>query len=119
MAMDQFDRCAFATTACDTSFVVVAAVILMIGFSFDPPLALRIGGFLSFLFCLVLLYRLYRLERLGLAYTQVWKILEPHERPARAQDIRLAQAYLERVLMRFAKGAAGVACVLLATSLVA
>lgn len=117
--MDQFDRCAFATTACDTSYVVVAAVPLMIGFSFDPTVALRIGGFLAFLFCLILLYRLYRLERRGLCCTQVWKILEPHERPVGAQDIRLAHAYLERLLMRFAKGAAGVACLLLGTSLLA
>src|SRR5690606_15462762 len=59
MAMDQFDRCAFAITARDTSFVALAAVTLMIGFSFDPPLALKIGGYIAFLFCLGLLYRLY------------------------------------------------------------
>lgn len=117
--MNQFDRCAFATTACDTGFVALAVVTLMIAFSFDPPLALKIGGYVSFLFCLGLLYRLYRLRRLGLCGTEVWKILEPHERPVLAQDIRAAHAQLECLLMRFAKGAAGAACALFASSFVA
>lgn len=117
--MNHFDRFAFATTARDTGFVTLAAVTLMIGFSFDPPTALKIGGTIAFLFCLGLLYRLMRLERTGLCQTEVWKILHPHERPVEAQEIRAAHAALQRVLMRFAKGAAGVACTLLGISLLA
>ena len=53
--MDRLAQFAFSLTLRDASFVALAAVTLMVGFSFDPPLALVIGAHVALMFSLFLL----------------------------------------------------------------
>ena len=115
--MNRFAQFAFSTTARDASFVALAAGTLMIAFSFDPVLALHLGGQASLLFCLGLMHRVVRLERGGVLRTEAWKVLEPHERPCDAQSLIGAHDHMQRTLLRFAKGASGTACGLFGASL--
>lgn len=118
--MNRFAKFAFSTTLRDASFVAVAAGTLMIGFSFDPALALHLGGQVSMLFCLGLLHRLTQLEKRGVLRTEAWRVLEPHERPpCDAQGVTRAHHHMQRTLLRFAKAASGTAGALFAGSLLA
>lgn len=115
--MNRFAQFAFSTTLRDASFVALAAITLMIGFSFNPPLALVIGAHIALIFSLALLYRVTTLTEDRVKRTEAWRVLEPHERPD--GDFALAAAHdrLEEVLLRFSKTSAGVACALLILSL--
>lgn len=118
--MSRFAQFAFFTTARDASFVGVATATLMVGFSFDPALALNLGGHASLLFCLGLLLRLSQLERRGVLRTEAWRVLEPHERPpCDAQSLTRAREDMQRTLLQFAKGASGAASMLFSGSLLA
>ena len=79
----------------------------MVGFSFNPPLALVIGAHIALGFSLFLLYRVTVLTDERMKRTEPWRELEPHERPR--GDVALANARdgLEEVLLRFSKSAAG------------
>ena len=117
--MNRFAQFAHFTTARDASFVAVLAGTLMIAFRFDPALALNLGGQVAMLFCLGLLYRLVRLEERGVLRTEAWKELRPHERPCDAPGLTGAHRHMERTLVRFARGASGIAGILFAGSLAA
>lgn len=107
--MNPFARFAFFTMARDTSFVALAAGTLMVGYSFEPPLAFTIGATVALIFSIGLLVRSYFLTEERLLRSEVWRALRPDERPAGAQGRRLARAQLEELLLRFAKAASGVA----------
>lgn len=117
--MDRFAEFAFSTLARDASFVALAAATLMVGFSFDPPLALNLGAQIALIFCLFLLHRVSILNEERLRRSEVWRGLQPHERPRDGQALVRATGELQYTLLRFAKGASGVACVLLSGSLAA
>lgn len=117
--MDRFAQYALSTTLRDASFVALTAAMLMVGFSFDPPLALHIGAQVALIFCLFLLHRASALTAPRVARSEVWRGLEPHERPRGEYALVQAQERLQQILLRFAKGASGVACALLAGSLAA
>jgi hypothetical protein len=110
--MDRFDQCAFSAIACDAAFVVIAAATLMFAFSFEPSLALKIGAGIALAFSLRLIYRLAQLRKKGICHTEIWQFMEPDELPHEASTIRRAQERLEEILLRFAKGASGVAAAL-------
>lgn len=115
--MDRFAQFAFSLTLRDASFVALAAFTLMVGFSFDPPLALAIGAHVALIFSLFLLYRITVLTDERMKRTELWRVLEPHERPRGDFALVLAHDRLEEVLLRFSKTAAGVACTLLSLSI--
>lgn len=116
--MNPFARFAFFTMVRDASFVALAAGTLMVGYSFEPPLAFKIGATVALIFSIGLLVRSYFLTEERLLRTEVWRALRPDERPAGAQGRRLARAQLEELLLRFAKAASGVAGILYCSALV-
>lgn len=89
--MDRFAQFAFSTALRDASFVALAAVTLMVGFSFNPPLALVVGAHAALIFSLLLLYRVTVLTDERVKRTEPWRVLEPHERPR--GDFALAIAH--------------------------
>jgi hypothetical protein len=97
--------------------VGLAALTLMVGFSFDPPLALVIGAHIALIFSLLLLYRVTRLSEERMTRTETWRVLEPHERPQGNWALRAARDRLEEVLLQFSNRSAGVACTLFVLSL--
>jgi hypothetical protein len=116
--MDRFAEFAFSATARDAIFVALTAMPAMVGFSFDPALALAIGAHAALGFCLFLLYRVTILTDERVTKTEPWRGLAPHERPRGDVALAIAHERLENVLLRFSKSSAGVACVLFTLSLV-
>jgi hypothetical protein len=115
--MDRLAQFAFSLTLRDASFVALAAFTLMVAFSFDPPLALVIGAHVALMFSLFLLYRVTVLTDERMKRTELWRVLEPHERPRGDFALVLAHDRLEEVLLRFSKTAAGIACTLFSLSI--
>ena len=116
--MNPFARFAFFTIARDASFVTLAAATLMVAFSFEPPLAFKIGATVALIFSIGLVVRSYFLTEERLLRSEVWRALRPDERPAGEQGRQLARAQLEELLLRFAKSASGIAGVLYGAALV-
>ncbi len=115
--MDRFAQFSFAVAFRDASFVGLTGVTLMVGFSFDPPLALAIGAHIALMFSLFLLYRVTVLTDERVKRTEPWRELAPHERPRGDFALAIAHNRLEEVLLRFSKSSAGVACTLFVLSL--
>lgn len=118
MAMDQFTRYASFTVARDASFAAVAAVTLMVAFSFDPPLALEIAAHVALGFALVLLVRAFLLTESRVIQSEPWRGLEPELRPSGERAAVWARDCMEGILLRFAKTSSGIACGLIGAALI-
>ncbi len=116
--MDLFTRYAQFTLTRDTVFVALAAATLMVGFSFDLPLALDIAAYIALGFSLLLLFRALCLTERRIVRTEPWRGLEPEERPEGETGLRLARDEFEGLLLAFAKTASGTACALFISALV-
>jgi hypothetical protein len=116
--MVPFRRFAFFTVARDAIFVTLAASTLMLGFSFEPPLAFKIGATVALIFSLLLLTRSYFLTEERFLRSEAWLALTPEERPAGSHGRQLARAQLEELLLRFAKGSSGIASILYCSAMV-
>lgn len=107
--MHPCERYARFTLLRDAGFFAVAAVTLMVGFSFEPALALVIGASVALFFAVIQLVRAFCLTEERFRRCEVWRALEPEERPAGAHGIRFALTSLQDEMLRFAKSAAGAA----------
>jgi predicted RND superfamily exporter protein len=116
--MGAFRRLAYAAAARDAGFVSLAAVTLMVAFSFAPALSLSIGANIALLFAIFMILRAVCLRDESIERTEAWLVLQPRERPAGDIGRRLARDELQDVLLRFARAAAGAAIVLYGASLV-
>jgi hypothetical protein len=115
--MERFVRFSFEMTARDAAFVAFGAVVLMLAFSFDLPLALALGAHVFLFFSLFLLFRVTQLTVQRLPRTEPWRSLEPRERPQSDDAIARARDGMQDVLLRFSQGAAGAAVTLFILSL--
>ncbi len=116
--MNPFTRFAFFTVARDASFVTLAAMLLMVAFSFRPVLALEVGATIALVFSVGLLARVYFLTEERLERSEVWRALPEDERPPGDDGRRWAKGYFELLLLRFAKVASGFAGLLYCSALV-
>ncbi len=116
--MIPFTRFAIFTVARDASFVTLAAVGLMFAYSFALPLALDLAATVALTFAVALMIRAFCLTEERLLRTEAWRVLHPEERPEGEQGRRWAQAEMEELLLRFAKGASGIAGMLYGSALV-
>lgn len=117
--MDSFARVAFFTIAWEASFAVVAAAVLMVAYSFDPPLAFFIGASVALFFTGVMLVRALFLTEQRIQASEAWQVMEPSERPVGDDGLRNAQETFESMLLRFAKAGSGVASTLFGFALLA
>lgn len=115
--MDQFTRYVSFALLRDSSFVTVAAMTLMVAFSFDLPLALKIAAYVALGFALLLLMRALLITETTVVHSEPWRGLEPQDRPEGEQGTAWACQRMEEILLRFAKAAAGVACILFSTAM--
>jgi hypothetical protein len=115
--MDRFAQFAFSVIVRDAIFVGLTAIPAMVGFSFDPPLALAIGAHAALGFSLFLLYRVTNLTDERVRLTEPWRGLSPHERPRGDLALAIAHDRMEDILLRFAKSSAGVASMLFVLAL--
>ncbi len=110
-------RFAFFTLTRDSLFVALAAALLMLAFSFEPPLAFKVGATIALIFSVGLLARSYFMTEERFRRSEAWRALTPEERPAGDLGPRLAKEHFQMLLLRFAQGASAVACVLYASAL--
>jgi hypothetical protein len=110
--MDTFARFASFTIARDASFSALAAGILMVAYSFDPPLALVIGASVAMFFAAVMLIRALFLTEDRVVASEPWQVMEPDQRPVGDAGRVGACNQLETLLLAAAKKAAGIASVM-------
>lgn len=115
--MDPFRRLAVFTLARDASFVALAACTLMVGFSFAPALAFGAGAYVALVFSVALALRAMLLTEDRFVRSEVWRVLEPEERPEGEDGMRWAHEHHRDLLLQFAKSAAAVAITLYCSSL--
>jgi hypothetical protein len=113
-----FARFAYFTIARDAGFVSLAAALLMLAFSFELPMAFEAGATVALIFSVGLLIRVCCLTEQRFTRSEAWSTLQDEERPAGEDGMRWARAELERMLLRFAKSAAGIAGILYGSALV-
>lgn len=116
--MNPFTRFAFFTVARDAGFVTLAAMLLMLAFSFKLALAFEVGATIALIFSIALLVRAYFLTEERLERSEVWRALPEEERPPGDDGRRWAKGHLETLLLHFAKGASAFAGLLYCTALV-
>ncbi len=112
------ERYAFFTLVRDAGFFTLAAIVLMIAFSFEPPLAFEIGASVALFFSVLLLFRSYLLTPDRFRRSEVWRGLTPDERPAGEHGVRIAREYMEEQLLRFAKSSSAIAGLLYGSALI-
>lgn len=110
--MDTFARLAFFTIARDASFSALAGGILMVAYSFNPPLALVIGASVAMFFAAVMLIRALFLTEDRVVGTEPWQVMEPDQRPIGDAGRAGACEQFETMLLGAAKNAAGIASVM-------
>jgi hypothetical protein len=115
--MDAFARFAFFTIARDASVSAFAAAILMLAYSFNPPLALVLGASVAMFFAAVMLVRALFLTEDRVTGTEPWLVMEPEQRPVGDTGRAVACERLETLLLAAAKNAAGIASVMFALGL--
>ena len=115
--MVPFRRFAFFTVARDAGFVTLAALMLMVAYSFEPPLAFKVGATVALIFSLLLLGRSYLLTEERFQRSEAWRALHPEERPAGIHGLHMARAQFDELLLRFAKAASGIAGLLYISAL--
>lgn len=113
-----FARFAFSTLVRDAGIVAMAAILLMLAFSFEPTVAIDIGGTVALIFALVLLVRVICLTEARFTRSEAWTALKDEERPAGDEGMLWARAELERMMLHFAKAASAVAGILYGSALV-
>ncbi len=116
--MIPFRRFAFFTVARDSCFVALAAATMMVGASFEPALAFKIGATIALIFSFGLLIRSYLLTEERFLRSETWRALRPDERPAGEHGRHWARAQLEELLLRFAKASSAIAGLLYCSALV-
>ena len=112
-----FARFAYFTLVRDTAFVSLAALLLMLAFSFELPVAFDVGATVALLFAVGLLAKVIFLTEHRFTRSEPWSALRDEERPVGDDGMRWARAELERMTLRFAKGAAAMAGLLYGSAL--
>ena len=108
---------AFYTLARDASFVALAAATMMVAASFEPALSFKVGATVALIYSLALLTRVYFLDDEHYLHSEAWQALRPEERPPGENGVQIARAYMEELLLRFAKSSSAVAGVLYGSAL--
>lgn len=107
--MDELRSLAMISVGRAVFFCWIGIATLVLAFSFDPPLALKVGGVCALILCLVLVERHGRTDRIDPRGTELWSMLEPAKRPKRESADRLLTSVLAETYLRFARWAAGAA----------
>ncbi len=113
-----FARFAYFTLIRDAGFVSFTAALLMLVLSSEPSLAFEAGATVALIFSLGLLLRVLLLTEGRFTRSEAWCALQDEERPVGEDGQRWARAELERLMLRFAKSAAGIAGLLYGSALV-
>ena len=108
---------AWISVARGCGFAGLAAICGMVGLSYDPPQALKFGGYCALLTSAILLLKAWRASSVRYSQTETWIMLEKSERPPAPMAQSVVSNARRHVLYRFARITAGTAAALLASSL--
>ncbi len=98
-------------------FASLAVICVVMGLSFDPILATRVGGVLCLIITLVLLMRANTARQRPYKRTELWLILPKRDKPPEAFAQRVIGEALREVYLRFARTAVIVSMAFVAVSL--
>lgn len=100
---DKIDICAWISTARGCGFAGLAIICGMIGLSFDPPAALKFGGFSTLLVCAILVLKALRVYRVSYKDTETWLILDKEDRPPEAMAQNMIAGARRQSFLNFAR----------------
>ena len=116
--LKQIEDAAETCVARGCGFAALAILTLTVGLSWDMTLASKVGGMLVLIACLVLLAKAWNAPRRPVQYTELWMMLDPHDRPDKRVAQRIVGRTLQGCYLRFARHAAFLSSALLGISLV-
>ena len=114
---DPVELNAWISIARGCGFAGLATVCGMVGLSFDPPHALKFGGYCALMTSSILLLKGWRASQVSYARTETWIMLDESERPPKPIAQAVISSARQRMLYRFARLTAGIATCLLVGSL--
>lgn len=103
------ENSALISVARGCGFAGLAIACGMVGFSFDPPGALKFGGFSGLLTCAVLILKALRSAGVSYRKTETWLILPEDSRPPAAIAQMVIGRARRQAFLRFARVYAGFA----------
>lgn len=116
--MEQLRRLAFLSIGRACGFAGFAILCVMIGLSYDPLMAARVGGIFTTMMTVILLIKARLALTRDVCRTEMWLMLEDGERPAREYAQWAGATVLRDSYLWFAQYAAGVSIVLWSLALV-
>jgi hypothetical protein len=116
---ERLNQLATISVARGVGFAGLAIVCTMVGFSGSLPALLKAGGLGAALVTTVLIMKASTAPRVSHRRTEIWLMLEAHERPPADFAQRMIVTARRSALIRFALASAWVATALLSLSLVA
>jgi len=116
--MEEIEKAAFVPVGRACGFAGFAVLLLMIGLSFEPVLAARVGCVICLGVAGILFAYAARARSRSYKRTEVWTILPREKRPPAAVAQRIIGQVLHETYLSFARQAAIVSVLLLAASVV-
>jgi hypothetical protein len=116
--MEDIERVAHVSVGRACAFCGLAIVCFMVGFSYEPYLAARVGGIFAFMMTLVLVFKGLFAGRVPYKSTETWLMLEDHEKPPAAIAQSVIAAVLRGVFLQYARYSAALSIALLAAAVV-
>jgi hypothetical protein len=105
---DPIETNAWISVARGCGFAGLATTCAMVGFSYNPVLALKFGGYCALLTAVILLLKAWRATYVRYTATETWTMLEKHERPpAPVAQVMISRAR-QRMLYHFARLSAAI-----------
>lgn len=114
--MDAIENAAFVSVGRAAGFAGLAIITLMLGLSFDPPLATRTGGLIGMVVVALLVLYGWRALNRPYARTEAWLILPKDRRPPAGIAQRIIGRTLRETAFWFAGRAAVISSFLLVSS---
>lgn len=114
---ERLNQLATISVARGVGFAGLAIVCTMVGFTGSVPALLKAGGLGAALVATVLILKASGAPRMPHRRTEIWLMLEAHERPPEDMAQTLIVSARQHALYRFAHAAASVAACFLALSL--
>lgn len=119
--LETIEKLAEFSVARACGFAMLAILVMVLGLSGEPDMALKTGATLSLLTSMILLLKAGLAEAKPYRSTELWLMLKPEERPHEAVAQRIIALALREAFLRFAlyfaNGAAAMLIVQLVISL--
>lgn len=116
--MEHLDRLAHLSVGRACGFAGLGIFCLMMGLSFDPLLALKVGAICATVVAGVLLFKSWRTAYADHRNTELWLMLEDEERPPERYAQRVTANALRDAYLEFAEASAGFAVFFWASAVV-